>query len=552
MKTLKTRIWGAALTAVLAGALGAGTMAAPANAAKPRYPVEAPKKGEPKGKRGAHAGAESTRVKAKPKPTPAKTRDKKGGRGDTKHAPERHAEARGHHAEARNAAHDGSHKVARGETLSSLARKYGVSPKELAEANGIDSRHGLRAGQTISVPGGRGEIPEPTHEARERGGHGRKGEGARNEGAGAYRVAHGDTLYSISKRTGVPEKEIAAANGLNGRHGLRAGMDLKIPGAREEAAEEVPRGRHAREEAREEARAPSSYRVARGDTVGKIARHFGVSERNLRAANGLAPGEPLERGQRLKIPGSAVEVAEARPRAHTTYAPPPNRETYAPPPSHVTGPPPPEPLMPPPAEHAVVDTPASGTAGVVAGQGPATGQTAGQGALIKPTVIPPTLRAANDHTQVQAIHSAKGRGGFPTSDELASLGHGRFVWPVKGDVISHFGVAAAGLKNDGMNISAPMGASVRAAADGEVVYAGDQVPGFGNLVLIKHSDGWVTAYGQLSKIGVRMRQRVAQGEEVGLVGQSGGVDRPQLHFEVRYAPSEHEKARPVDPGMLLP
>jgi len=85
-----------------------------------------------------------------------------------------------------------------------------------------------------------------------------------------------------------------------------------------------------------------------------------------------------------------------------------------------------------------------------------------------------------------------------------------------------------------------------------VVYAGDQVPGFGNLVLIKHTDGWVTAYAHLDRVSVQMRQQVSQGQELGQVGLSGGVTEPQLHFEVRYAPTPADKAKPVDPVLVLP
>jgi murein DD-endopeptidase MepM/ murein hydrolase activator NlpD len=102
-----------------------------------------------------------------------------------------------------------------------------------------------------------------------------------------------------------------------------------------------------------------------------------------------------------------------------------------------------------------------------------------------------------------------------------------------------------------VNIAADTGDSVRAAAAGEVVFAGE-LPSFGNLVLIKHPDGWVTAYAHLSKIDVKMRDSVSQGQEVGLAGQTGMVDRPQLHFEIRYAQTPREKARPVDPALLLP
>jgi murein DD-endopeptidase MepM/ murein hydrolase activator NlpD len=85
-----------------------------------------------------------------------------------------------------------------------------------------------------------------------------------------------------------------------------------------------------------------------------------------------------------------------------------------------------------------------------------------------------------------------------------------------------------------------------------VVYAGNQVPGFGNLVLVKHENGWVTAYAHLSNIDVKMRQQIAPGQVLGQVGQTGTVDRPQLHFEVRYAASPTERARPVDPMLVLP
>jgi len=140
----------------------------------------------------------------------------------------------------------------------------------------------------------------------------------------------------------------------------------------------------------------------------------------------------------------------------------------------------------------------------------------------------------------------------PTDNEVTSAGQGRFLWPVKGEVLSGFGPKGGGQRNDGLNIRALSGAEVRAAAGGEVVYAGNQVPGFGNLVLVKHSDGWVTAYAHLSRLDVKMRDNVGQGQQLGQVGSTGGVAEPQLHFEVRYAPSPKDKARPVDPLLVLP
>jgi murein DD-endopeptidase MepM/ murein hydrolase activator NlpD len=153
-----------------------------------------------------------------------------------------------------------------------------------------------------------------------------------------------------------------------------------------------------------------------------------------------------------------------------------------------------------------------------------------------------------NYTPPSASSSAPG----PSQAAVAEAGRGRFIWPIRGEIISQFGVTGLGRRNDGVDVKSPQGTVVHAAASGSVVYAGDQVPGFGNLVLVKHADGWVTAYAHLDKVSVQMRQTVTQGQEIGEVGQSGGVGEPQLHFEVRYAPTPADKAKPVDPLLVLP
>jgi murein DD-endopeptidase MepM/ murein hydrolase activator NlpD len=85
-----------------------------------------------------------------------------------------------------------------------------------------------------------------------------------------------------------------------------------------------------------------------------------------------------------------------------------------------------------------------------------------------------------------------------------------------------------------------------------VAYAGNELKGYGNLVLIRHDGGWVTAYAHLARVDVKMQDAVSQGQQIGQVGATGGVSEPQLHFEVRYAPSPKDKARPVDPALVLP
>jgi murein DD-endopeptidase MepM/ murein hydrolase activator NlpD len=118
--------------------------------------------------------------------------------------------------------------------------------------------------------------------------------------------------------------------------------------------------------------------------------------------------------------------------------------------------------------------------------------------------------------------------------------------PVHGRLVSTYGPAAGGTHNDGINIAAPKGTPVLAADDGVVAYAGNELRGFGNLVLLKHADGWVTAYAHCDTITVRRGERVKRGQPIGTVGATGSVDEPQLHFEVRRG------TRALDPTIYLP
>lgn len=131
----------------------------------------------------------------------------------------------------------------------------------------------------------------------------------------------------------------------------------------------------------------------------------------------------------------------------------------------------------------------------------------------------------------------------PAQDEAdASIA---FAWPVKGAVISDFGATADGSRNDGINIATRMDAPIRAAASGTITYAGDELKDYGNLVLIRHADGYVTAYAHADRLVVHRGDSVAKGQVIGYAGKTGDVDSPQLHFEIRH------ETTPVDPRPLL-
>ena len=121
----------------------------------------------------------------------------------------------------------------------------------------------------------------------------------------------------------------------------------------------------------------------------------------------------------------------------------------------------------------------------------------------------------------------------------------KFVWPVKGHVISNFGAMDDGGRNDGINIAADYGEQVHAAADGTVSYAGNDLKSYGNLVLIRHGDGYVTAYAHSERLLVSRGDHVTKGQVIAYAGNTGDVREPQLHFEIRRG------TRPVDPRPLL-
>jgi murein DD-endopeptidase MepM/ murein hydrolase activator NlpD len=125
------------------------------------------------------------------------------------------------------------------------------------------------------------------------------------------------------------------------------------------------------------------------------------------------------------------------------------------------------------------------------------------------------------------------------------LGTPTFVWPVTGPVISDFGTSASGQRNDGINIAAPYGTPIRASAAGTISYAGNELRGYGNLILIKHDDGYVTAYAHAERILVARGDTVAKGQIIAYAGDTGDVSSPQLHFEIRRG------VQPVNPRTLL-
>ena len=159
---------------------------------------------------------------------------------------------------------------------------------------------------------------------------------------------------------------------------------------------------------------------------------------------------------------------------------------------------------------------------------------------VQPRVTPAPL---TPQPQAAIIEPTPSVASAPALGEVAtqSAAADEFRWPVRGRIISSFGKKPSGERNDGIDLAVPEGTSVKAAEDGEVIYAGNELKSYGNLVLIRHANGWVSAYAHNSALKVKRGDKIQRGQIVAVSGMTGGVTTPQVHFELR------KDATPVDP-----
>jgi murein DD-endopeptidase MepM/ murein hydrolase activator NlpD len=246
-----------------------------------------------------------------------------------------------------------------------------------------------------------------------------------------------------------------------------------------------------------------TYKVQAGDTPRSIAERSGVSEKALIERNDIDPTH-LRIGQVLYLPKGGKAAAAPRAVAINESKPAPAQR-------------------PAPDVHVVKTTPIQAP-----GSHPAKAQdkaAAGSDEII-----------GGQNPQVASVQQ------LPAPEPMSG---NSFRWPVQGRIISEFGTKPDGGHNDGINIAVPLGTSVKAAENGVVAYAGDELKGYGNLVLIRHSNNWVSAYANNDELLVKRGDQVRRGQIIAKAGRTGQVNQPQLHFELR------KGSRPVDPVKFM-
>lgn len=236
---------------------------------------------------------------------------------------------------------------------------------------------------------------------------------------------------------------------------------------------------------------PNEHRVKEGDNIYSIARLYETSINRLVELNDLSSPYTIRRGQVLRLPTPTMKAT---------------------------------------AQQAVYNAEPATRASVPSVQSEA--------------VTPRDSNVITPEQKPRVQQASVTRAKIPSQTPKLS-GNGRFMQPVNGDVISSFGPKADGLHNDGINIRAVRGTAVRAAENGVVVYTGDDLESYGNLILVRHDGGMMSAYAHLDKTLVKRGATITRGQSIGTVGSTGQVDTPQLHFEIR------KGSKPLDPKRYL-
>ena len=356
------------------------------------------------------------------------------------------------------------------------------------------------------------------------------------------KVGRGDTLSVLARRYSVTVDAIKSANNLTDTR-LTAGQELVIPGPGWSAAHLPPAAPST--PVTEASAQGETYKVQKGDTPRGIANKFKISEKELIAANKLTRVDRLQINQTLIIPSAKQEVIT--PEVAETSKPSeleapgvtsPDVRTVKT--TTIKAPDSVKPSEPSPTQSASDDkakdekptTPIAASDEVIGGGSPKSPETTTADSKPVESKAPETKTASSGTSTDQ----------LPQPDPMSG---NSFRWPVQGRIISEFGTKADGGHNDGIDLAVPQGTSVKAAENGVVAYAGDELKPYGNLILIRHSNNWVSAYAHNEELMVKRGDKVRRGQVIAKAGKTGAVSQPLVHFELR------KGSRPIDPTKYM-
>lgn len=294
-------------------------------------------------------------------------------------------------------------------------------------------------------------------------------------------VVRGDTLYSIAKNNNTTVDELAKINSLKSPYTLSIGQKIQIRSSVPQQKIAVQQSVKAEQKIQPAQKtiqrdvkrvAVQEITVKKGDTLYSLSREYQIPVNDLAVMNKLNAPFTLSVGQKIKVP-------------------------------HIDG-----------GNKTIKSTPIKSE-------------------QIAKADDKKTKTVANTNKQKPEQQTKISSNPAKQLPKISARSSNKFSWPVRGKVLSQYGAKNGGLFNDGINIGAQQGTAVRASENGVVAYAGNEVKGMGNLIIIQHSDGWMTVYAHLDSMSVRRGTRVGVGDVIGKIGKTGKVGKPQLHFEIR-------------------
>ncbi len=283
--------------------------------------------------------------------------------------------------------------------------------------------------------------------------------------------------------------------------------------------------------------------VKKGDSIASIARKYGMNKRELIRVNGLESPYRIVKGQRLLVRAhkSSIATKDKGDEGEETEAPATEEVGSVPEDDDVQV----KPLAPAPGVPAGAGMGGSGQKGAVESEGRLNPETDDE---IDGDEGQDSRKRKYDEDNIDEAENRSKRRNVDQASSLAPPppAAGAYTWPTQGTVTRNFNPSGKGkAQNDGINIAAAKGSSVVAANNGVVAHAGNQLRGFGNVVLVKHDNGTMTVYAHLDKVSVKKGDLVNGGQKLGTVGDTGTVKEPQLHFEIR------KGRKPIDPNRYL-
>ena len=381
--------------------------------------------------------------------------------------------------------------VHRGDTLYAIAREHNMTLEEIAKENNISAPYTIRTGQVLKIKSAapvKADVKEPVPEAAKP----VVKETPKPESKASAKVEEKKAEPKVTKQESKPETkpETKPVPKSESKPEPKVQKDIRVP--------------------------VKDIQVARGDTLYSISRQYSVPVNDLAVMNGMSAPFTLSVGQTLHVPDLPTRKVEpvkpATPsakagdkKAETKSASDKKPATTKTDNKTVQK----EPVKK--AEPKKIETKKSDTK--------------------KPEQKKQETKQPTKKTETKTEKPAQKS--TPKNEKIAARSSSKFSWPVRGTILSHYGAKTGGLYNDGINISATLNTTVVAAENGVVAYAGNEVRGMGNLIIIQHADGWMTVYAHMNSMNVRRGARVTVGQKIGAVGKTGKVTTPQLHFEIR-------------------